>query len=75
MLKCSFSQLITSGGGGVGKDSVLFKELVTGSLTVLQWVFEQYKLDLVVSFLFVGVGLRDGRVDLIKMHCVKFPNS
>lgn len=38
----------------MGKDSALFKELVAGSLTVLQWVFGQYKLDLVVSFLFVG---------------------
>jgi hypothetical protein len=37
MLKCSPSQLMASGADeGVGNDSVIFKGLATGSLTMLQ---------------------------------------
>lgn len=37
MLRCGTSQLMApGGGGGVGQDSVIFKELVTMSLTMFQ---------------------------------------
>jgi hypothetical protein len=34
----------------VGKNSILFKDLATGNVSMLQWVYEQHKLDLGFSF-------------------------
>jgi hypothetical protein len=43
--------MASGGGGGVGKDSVFFKELYTGGLIMLQWIYGQPKLDLVYFLL------------------------
>jgi hypothetical protein len=56
MLKCSFPQLITSGRGASGEDSVCFKGLATASLAMLHWVHEDHKLDL-LSFLIYWWGI------------------
>lgn len=46
MLKCSSSQLKVS-CGALREDAIIFKGLATGSLPMLKWVYDQYKLDLV----------------------------
>jgi hypothetical protein len=65
---------------GVGKDSVLFKGLVTGILTMFQWVYGQHKLDLLfylfiylfiyfyLLFLFFGGGHKRRKLDLGKLE-------
>lgn len=50
MLKSSSSQLMASPEGGVEKDLIIFKGLVTGSWSILQWVNEQHTLDLMYIF-------------------------
>lgn len=68
-----------------GHNSVVFKELVTGSVIMLQRVYEQHKLDLGFFFLlFCGRGHKGwgSRLDLGGLeskcdgvHSVKFPNK
>jgi hypothetical protein len=55
MLKCSSAQLMASGGVQVWKDSIFFKGQTTDSLTRLQQVYGQHKLDrFFFSSLFCG---------------------
>lgn len=66
------------------EDSVIFKRLATRSLTMVEWVYGQHKLDLVwLLFFWNREDTRmGGRVDLggmgankIEVHRVKFPNN
>lgn len=50
--------------GRVGDDSVIFKGLATGSLTVLPWVYWQHKLELVYFFFYWRKGHKDRKVYL-----------
>lgn len=86
MLKCSSLPPMASVGGGVRKDSVFFKGLATGLLTMLQWVHGQHRLDLVYFFLCClffllscggvpRVGSEDWEASVIGVHCMKFPNN
>lgn len=49
---------------GVGKNSVIFKGMATGSLSMLQWVDRQHKLYLIYNISGGGEGHTSGRVDL-----------
>jgi hypothetical protein len=61
MLKSNYSQFMTSGGVGVGKDSLFFKRLATGSLTVLWRVYgTQIRLDMVFLLFFFLFGFGGG---------------
>ena len=56
----------------MGKDSVFFKGIATGSVTVFQLVYEQHNLDL-VSFFWSGEDTKVGGMG-IKYgwgHCIK----
>lgn len=68
----------------VGRNSVFYKRLATRSLTMVEWVYGQHKLDLVwLLFFWNREDTRmGGRVDLggmgankIEVHRVKFPNN
>lgn len=66
----------------MGKDSVIFKGLSKGSLTMLQWIYGQHKLDL-IFFSFSSSFLRgrrsrvweDWKESVHMVHDVKSPNS
>lgn len=49
---------------GVGKDLVLVKRLINGSLALLQWVYGQHKLTLWGFFWWGVVVVQDGKVNL-----------
>ena len=84
MLKPSFPQLMASAQSTGRKDSVFFRGLATGSLTMLQRVYIQFKLDLcpaspVCVYVCVSQGWgwtwKDWEVSVIRVRDVKFPNN
>lgn len=78
---------ITLTGVGVRRGSVIFKELATESLTMLEEVYEQHKLELYFFILFafaleeavkvgmLGVALRGLEFNGIGIHCMKLLNN
>lgn len=77
---------MASVGGGVRKDSVFFKGLATGLLTMLQRVHGLHSLDLVYFFFFClfflpscgggpRVGWEDWETSVIDVRCMKFPDN
>ena len=64
---------MASGRDAGRKDSVFFKGMATGKLTMLQQVYGQHKLDKMFLFVeFLGEVCKGGRVDLGRMgsECV-----